>query len=162
MNKLEDISFLVTIHYYYYILLFCSYFVLIRKGKFPRLCPAIIAEGARCPGPNWPQAPRPPTLGEGPTDCGPGGLLLPGCRRGGDGGEVHPASRPGPVQGVALARAVEPCRTQTPTCSLASLARGQVSWRVLGRRPGSLSSHSLPGDHHSSESWLNEPHTASP
>ena len=31
-------------------MLFCS----IRKGKFPRLCPAIITEGAGCPGPNWP------------------------------------------------------------------------------------------------------------
>lgn len=63
--------------------------------------------------PNWGKVPQTATQG----DC-----CCQDVAEAGMGERFTPASRPGPIQGLALARAVEPCRTQTPTCSLASLA----------------------------------------
>ena len=62
---------------------------------------------------------------------------------------------------MALARVLEPCRTQPPACSLIlpayPSAQGQVSWRSPGRRPRYAFYLTLPDDHHSTDCLLNRP-----
>lgn len=82
------------------------------SGQVPRCCPAVMAEGARRPGPSW------LTGSSGSTN---GGAWVPQTVSSADGhchevteagmGErVTAASRPGSGHWVALARALEPCR----------------------------------------------------
>ena len=87
--------------------------------------------------------------GPGPIECVPCGLPLPlGQRWGGGRGSPTPQGL-GQGQQVALARALEPCRTQPPACSLGPQST------PAGPRPGKLERrihvlpHCPPEDHHS-------------
>ena len=102
-------------------------------------------------------------MGEGPTDCDPGGLLLSGCRRGGDGGEVHPCLKAWAHPGVGLGEGSGALQDTDPNLfpGIPGLRLGELEGPGEKARI-SLLAQSLPGDHHSSESWLNEPQTVSP
>ena len=102
-------------------------------------CPAIITDEAGRPGHNWPSGsschPKQGMGNAGTPDCNLCRLLLLlGCRDR-DGGELHCCQG----QWVALVRALEPCRTEHPACSLGPPAHllpgGQwVCWKAPGRR----------------------------
>ena len=95
----------------------------------PTPCPAVITEGARCPGPKGPSGSsgHPNRQGgAGPADGMLCRLLLPLGRGGRDGRRVAATSRPGPGQWVSLTRALEPCRTQPVACPLGPLGHHLV------------------------------------
>ena len=80
---------------------------------------ATIAEGARCPGPSWPQAPQ-------ATQWGPvlEAAAIKSLRWGSGRGSPPPQ---GPGQWAALVRTLEAHRTQSPTCSEPPTHPGQAS-----------------------------------
>ena len=89
--------------------------------KSPDPTQLVIAEGARCPGSNLPSGSsgHPEARGQVPqtascTDCW-GNEVTEAVM-----GEFITTSKPEPRQWVALARALEPCKTQPPTCFLGS------------------------------------------
>ena len=106
------------------------------REKSPDTAPLSSLRGPGAQDPTDPQAPQAAQMvGPGPTDCSSPRWAWR---------EAHCSLKaPGQGQRAALVRAVEPCRTQPPACSLGPsahlLARGQVSWRVPGRRPGAAS-----------------------
>ena len=111
------------------------------SARSPAPHPAVIPEKARSPGPNWPSGSlgHPNRRGWSQADC-----CCLWVTEAGMGKSFTAASRPGPGQRAALVRALEPCRAQPPACSPGPssahpLARGWVSWRVPGRKPGSAS-----------------------
>ena len=109
-------------------------------------CPAIVAEEAGAPGLQAPQA----TCAAGARSDQLHPMLTAAAvrSRGRDGRDSPPPQGLGEGKWVALARALEPCRTQPPACllSLPAHPRAQawVSWRSLGRRPQSTSYPTLP------------------
>ena len=77
----------------------------------------------REPGAQDPAGPQVTQVGPGPSDCDQWRPPPPSGRRGGDGGEVRSASRPGPGQWAAGARALELRWTQSPACPRAPQGR---------------------------------------
>lgn len=75
------------------------------QGQIPRTCSAVIANGARRPGSSQ------PSCSSGHLNTGGQDWKWSAQRRGSGRGSLLPQS-PGPGQSVALARALEPCRTQ--------------------------------------------------
>ena len=93
------------------------------QGRVPRLCPAVITEGARRPGPSQPSG----SSGRPNRDQVPGTATHGDCHRHwvaevGMGERFAAASRPGPGQWAAVARALELCRTQPSACPPATPA----------------------------------------
>ena len=91
------------------------------SGPGPQACPDAMAEGGRHPGPSCPRAlqdtqmagARPPRL------CPMDTAVAVRLQRWGWGTWSH---------GMALMRALEPCRTQPPACSLAPPAPLEARW----------------------------------
>ena len=108
------------------------YFVLIRKGKFPRLCPAIIAEGARCPRPKWPQAPQAAQTGGRSHRLRPRGTAA-----------VRMSQRRGWGRGSPLPQGLGPSRGWP--------WRGQ--WSPAGHRPQPVPWHPWPEARWAGGSW---------
>ena len=123
-------------------------------------CPAIVAEEAGAPGLQAPQA----TCAAGARSDQLHPMLTAAAvrSRGRDGRDSPPPQGLGEGKWVALARALEPCRTQPP--SLFPEPPSSPKGPSLGelevpreKTPIHLLPHSPPGDHHSTDCLLNGP-----
>ena len=118
------------------------------QGQASRPCPAVITEGTGCPG---------PSQTSGSSGSANRGRVLWASTHGdhsrhqvpeaGMGERFPSASRPGPGQQAAVARALELCRTQPSDCPqaphLTRQAQGQGSSRAPRRRFPSASHRTL-------------------
>ena len=121
------------------------------SGPGPQTLPGCCPQGSQVPGTYWPSGSSGyPNSGDQEVQTS---AAIRWQRWGWGKGSPPATSRPGRVQWVALVRALEPCRTQTPAgfpespCSSADLR--PVNWRGLGRRLNLLLPQTPPEDHHS-------------